>query len=218
VIGVIDCGAILFDLDGTLVDSAEAVTRTWEAWALMHKVSAAEVVTAAQGRRAIDTIRAFAPSSNLMSEVARVEAIELSELMSVRPLPGSYELLSMLATDKWAVVTSGSRKLATARINACAFPFPPVLVTADDVGRGKPDPEGYMSAALRLQVDPDDCVVFEDAPAGVKAGQAAGCTVVALSTTHRPSDLRGADGIIPNLAALRLQRKDGRLVFTLRDS
>jgi mannitol-1-/sugar-/sorbitol-6-phosphatase len=215
---MIECGAILFDLDGTLADSAEAVSASWAAWASIHKLNADEVVAAAQGRRSIDTIRTFAPASNLMSEVARIEAIELSELMSVRPLPGSYEILAMLATDKWAVVTSGSRKLATARLEACAFPLPKVLISADDVGRGKPDPEGYLAAALRLDVMPEDCIVFEDAPAGVRAGQDAGCTVIALTTTHRPTDLREADGMVPDLSAVRLQRKDGRIHLTLRAS
>jgi mannitol-1-/sugar-/sorbitol-6-phosphatase len=215
---VIDCAAILFDLDGTLADSAEAVSRSWAAWADMHGLDPETVIAAAQGRRAIDTIRSLAPSSNLMSEVARIEAIEMSELESVVPLPGAHDLISMLTDSPWAIVTSGTRKLAEARIAACSFPTPPVLITADDVGRGKPDPEGYIAATIRLNLDPEDCVVFEDAPAGVRAGQLAGCTVIALTTTHRCADLKAANGIVPNLASVRVQRKDGRLVFTLRSS
>jgi mannitol-1-/sugar-/sorbitol-6-phosphatase len=215
---VIDCAAILFDLDGTLADSAEAVSRSWAAWADMHDLDPEKVIRAAQGRRAIDTIRSLVPSSNLMSEVARIEAIELSELASVVPLPGAHDLLSMLADSPWAIVTSGTRKLAEARIAACSFPAPPVLITADDVGRGKPDPEGYIAAAIRLNLDAEDCVVFEDAPAGVTAGQYAGCTVVALTTTHNRTELKSANGIVPNLASVRVQRKDGRLVLSLRSA
>jgi mannitol-1-/sugar-/sorbitol-6-phosphatase len=215
---VIDCAAILFDLDGTLADSAESVSRSWAAWAEMHSLDPATVIRAAQGRRAIDTIRSLVPAANLMSEVARIEAIELSELASVQPLPGAHDLLSMLAESPWAIVTSGTRQLAEARIAACSFPTPPVLITADDVGRGKPDPEGYIGASIRLNLDAEDCVVFEDAPAGVKAGQHAGCTVIAVTTTHTCTDLKAANGIVPNLAAVRIQRKDGRLVLTLRST
>lgn len=213
---VIDCGAILFDLDGTLVDSSDAVARTWTTWASIHQLDPNDVFYAARGKRPIDTIRHFAPSSNLMTEVARLEAIEISELDSILALPGAYDIVEMIAADKWAVVSSGSRKLAQARIATCAFPRPPVVIGSEDVGRGKPDPEPYIAATIRLGVAPEDCMVFEDTPAGIQSAKTAGCTVVALTTTHAAADLKAADGMIPNLSAVRVQRKDGRLFLTLR--
>jgi mannitol-1-/sugar-/sorbitol-6-phosphatase len=213
---MLECGAILFDLDGTLTDSTATVERTWRVWANLHHLDGDTVATAAHGRRVIDTVRELAPNSNLMSELARLEAIELSELDSLRPLPGAYDILAMVEKDPWAIVTSGSRRLATARLVACGFPTPTVMVTADDVGRGKPDPEGYIAAAIRLDVATSDCVVFEDAPAGVAAGRTAGCTVIGLTTTHSAKDMTKAHGLVRSLADVRVQRKDHRLHLTVR--
>lgn len=215
-----DCGALLFDLDGTLVDSSTVMERTWSTWALMHGFNPKLVVGLAYGRRPIDTVRDFLPNGNLYSEVTRLEAIEWSELDQVVALPGALDALQMVLDNQWAVVTSGSRKLALGRIEASGLPRPKVLITGDDVGRGKPDPEGYMAAALRLGRNPADCLAFEDAPSGLAAARAAGCTVVALTTTHPSGRLQGvnAHGIVPNLAWVRLGRKDGRVQVTLRHS
>lgn len=215
---MIECGALLFDLDGTLVDSTEVVERTWRAWAEMHGFDPLVVIAAAHGRRAMDTVREFVPNGDLLSEVARLEAIELSELGAVRLLPGSSEILSMLLANQWAVVTSGTRRLAFGRLEVCDLPRPNVLIGAEDVGRGKPDPEGYLAAALRLNRHPSDCIAFEDAPAGLKAASAAGCTVIGLTTTHRADQLADAptNGLVPSLASVRLARKDGRLHLSLR--
>jgi mannitol-1-/sugar-/sorbitol-6-phosphatase len=213
---MLDCGALLFDLDGTLVDSTRTVERTWSIWAAMHDLNPLVVLNAAQGRRVIDTVREFLPDGNHYSEVTRLEAIELSEVDNVIALPGTTEALSMLGDNQWAVVTSGSRKLALGRLDAAFLPRPRVLISAEEVGRGKPDPEGYMAAALRIGVSPADCIAFEDAPSGLKAARAAGCTVIAMTTTHRVEQLHGADGIVPNLAWVRLGRKDGRIQLTLR--
>lgn len=217
---MIDCGALLFDLDGTLVDSTSVVERTWTAWSSMHGFDAAKVLAAAHGRRVLDTVRDFVPAGDLLSEVARLEAIELSELDAVVALPGARDTLAMLTDLQWAVVTSGSRRLAFGRLEACHLPRPSVLIGAEDVGRGKPDPEGYIAAALRLSIEPSDCIAFEDAPAGLKAASRAGCTVVGLTTTHRADQLTGnhTHGLVPSLASIRLARKDQRLHLTLRGS
>jgi mannitol-1-/sugar-/sorbitol-6-phosphatase len=215
---VIDCGALLFDLDGTLVDSSTVMERTWSTWAIMHGFNPKVVTALAHGRRAIDTVRDFLPNGNHYSEVTRLEAIELSELNDVFALPGAADALKMVMDGQWAVVTSGSRKLAMGRLEASGLPLPKVLIAGDDVGRGKPDPEGYIAAAIRLGRNPADCIAFEDAPSGLAAASAAGCTVVALTTTHAVGRLQGAKphGIIPNLAWIRLGRKDGRVQLTLR--
>ncbi len=213
---MIDCGALLFDLDGTLVDSAHVLERTWTTWASIHNLNAADVVAFVHGRRAIETVQHFVPGSNLLAEVARVQGIELSELESILPMPGAMETLDVLTPKQWAVVSSGSRALAIARLVAAGLETPPVLITAEDVGRGKPDPEGYLAAALRLGVDPMDCIVLEDSPSGVKAGKLAGCVVIGIASTHRPDELSAADGIVPSLTSIRFGRKDGRVALTLR--
>jgi mannitol-1-/sugar-/sorbitol-6-phosphatase len=213
---MLDCAAMLFDLDGTLVDSSAVVDRTWTAWSALHGLNSLEVLAAAQGRRALDTVRTFLPKGDLVSEVARLEALEMSEVHHVKALPGAMEALYMLMDHQWAVVTSGTRELAFARLDASGLPRPRVLVGARDVGRGKPDPEGYLSAALRLKVDPTDCIAFEDAPAGVDAAVAAGCTVIGLTTTHRIELMGHAAGIVPSLGAVRIARKDDRLHLLLR--
>jgi mannitol-1-/sugar-/sorbitol-6-phosphatase len=216
---VIDCGALLFDLDGTLVDSTAVVERTWTAWSSMHGFDPSKVLAAAHGRRTLDTVRDFVPAGDLLSEVARLEAIELSELDAVIALPGARDTLAMLTDSQWAVVTSGSRRLAFGRMEACHLPRPSVLIGAEDVGRGKPDPEGYIAAALRLGIETSDCIAFEDAPAGLQAASLAGCTVVCLTTTHRAEQFAGSryNGLVPSLAAIRIARKDHRIHLTLRD-
>jgi mannitol-1-/sugar-/sorbitol-6-phosphatase len=217
---VINCGALLFDLDGTLVDSTAVMERTWTAWSSMHGFDPSKVIAAARGRRTLDTVREFVPAGDLLSEVARLEAIELSELHAAIALPGARDTLAMLTDSQWAVVASGTRRLAFGRLEACHLPRPSVLIGAEDVGRGKPDPEGYMAAALRLAIDTADCIAFEDAPAGIQAASLAGCTVVGLTTTHRAEQLTGSpfDGLVPSLAAIRIARKDHRLHLTLRDN
>ena len=214
---MIDCAALLFDLDGTLVDSTIVVERTWRAWAELHGLDPALVLSTVQhGRRAMDSVRELVPDAEHIAEVQRLEAIELSELAALSALPGALAMLGMLLPKQWAVVTSGGRKLARARLEACELPVPQVLVAADDVSRGKPDPEGYIAAALRLAVDPTDCIVFEDSPAGVEAGRLAGCTVIGLTTTHHHDELTKANGLVPNLAHVRVGRKNGRLHIGLK--
>ena len=215
---MIDCGAVLFDLDGTLVDSTLAIERTWTAWSTLHGLDPATVVVGGQGRRSIDTVRQFLPEGDILNELARLEAIELSELGNVTALPGARDALAMLDPHQWAVVTSGARKLAFGRLEASSLPRPNVLIGAEDVGRGKPDPEGYIAAALRLSIDPTDCIAFEDAPAGLHAASWAGCTVIGLTTSHRADQMTGVHthGLIPSLASVRLARKDERIHLTLR--
>jgi sugar-phosphatase len=189
--------AALIDLDGVLVDSEAAATRTWEWWASLRGLDPAPFVRS-HGRPSRETIAEFAPELDAEIEAAVVEEHETRDTAGVVALPGAAEMLR--AARPIAVVTSGGRRLAEARLQAAGLPRPEVLVTADSVARGKPDPEPYLLAAKRLGVPPACCTVFEDAPAGVRAGRAAGMRVVALTTTVAARELDGADRIVANLA------------------
>jgi sugar-phosphatase len=189
--------AALIDLDGVLVDSEAAATRTWEWWASLRGLDPAPFVRS-HGRPSRETIAEFAPELDADDEAAVVEEHETRDTAGVVALPGAAEMLR--AARPIAVVTSGGRRLAEARLQAAGLPRPDVLVTAESVARGKPDPEPYLLAAKRLGVPPARCTVFEDAPAGVRAGRAAGMRVVALTTTVAACELDGADRIVANLA------------------
>lgn len=194
--------AILFDMDGTLVESDEAVARSWAAWAREYRVAEADLVRVAHGVPSDGTIRLLRPDltgAALDAAVARQLELQYDDLDDVVALPGAHALLAALdaARIPWAVVTSADRRLAEARLGAAGI-VAPVLVARDDVRHGKPDPEGYRAAAAELGVDPATCLVVEDAQAGLDAGRAAGAATAAL---------RGLDGDLrpsglPELTAL----------------
>lgn len=198
------CRGVLFDLDGVLVDSTPAVARVWAWWAREHGFDADTVVQQGHGRPSIATIRELLPNSDHEAESREVERREIEEIADVIPLPGACELLGALPPEKWAIVTSCTRRLAEVRIGAAGLPKPKNLVTSNDVKRGKPDPEPYRKGAQILAVPAEACVVFEDAPAGIRAGKGAGARVVALRTTARDAELEeaGADWIINDCSEL----------------
>jgi sugar-phosphatase len=198
------CRALISDLDGVLVDSTAVVERVWREWALENQLDPQEVLAVAHGRRTIDTIRMITPHLDAQQETDRLEDKEarLSDGMLV--IPGAPALLAGLPAGRWAIVTSGSLLIATARLAAGKLPVPEVLVTANDVSAGKPDPQGYRLAATRLGIAPQDCVVIEDSPAGIAAGKAAGMRVVALPTTHAIAELDQADWIAGGLGEIEL--------------
>jgi sugar-phosphatase len=202
---VIRCGAILFDLDGVLMDSRVAVERAWERWAAGHGIDPVAVLAEAHGRRTIDTIRAIAPLLDVETEARRLEDAEAVDFDGVTTLPGAAELLGALPSGSWTVVTSGTRALATGRLAHGGLPIPEQLITADDVERGKPDPQPYLAGAAALGVDPADCLVIEDAPAGIEAGKAAGMTVLAVATTFEAGALAAADYVVGSLADVALR-------------
>ena len=213
------CRALLFDLDGVLADSTASVEHHWRAWAERHGLDPDALLQVVHGRRAIDTIRDVAPTLDAEAELAALVAAEAGDTAGVTASPGAAALLPRLPAGAWAVVTSGVRAVALARLQACGLPLPLLLVPADEITRGKPDPEGYLAAAARLGVAPPDCVVFEDAPAGVAAARAAGMRCVALTTTHAASALTHADRIAPSLAGVQVTielASDGGATFTLR--
>ena len=202
----IQCRGMLFDLDGVLVDSTPAVARVWTIWANKHGFVPDEVVRQAHGRPSMTTIRELLPNADHDAENREVERGEIEDVDGVVPLPGALELLQSLPPDRWTIATSCTRRLAEVRIRAAGLPMPKHLITSDDVQRGKPDPEPYIKAAKILGFSPDDCIVAEDAPAGIRAGKAAAARVLALRTTATDPELTqaGATWIINDLASLRL--------------
>lgn len=206
--------AILFDLDGVLVDSTAAVERAWLGWADQHGFLYEEVIHHAHGRRTAETIAAVAPHLDAQAEALALEDDEVTRATEIAPLPGAHNLLRQLVGASWAIVTSGPRRLAGARIEACGFPTPPVLVTGDDVAIGKPNPEGYIKAARSLGVDAADCIVFEDAPAGIEAARASGALVIALTSTYGVAELGEADSHVETLAQVTATiRPNGTIVL-----
>jgi mannitol-1-/sugar-/sorbitol-6-phosphatase len=195
--------ALLFDNDGTLVSSLESVHRCWTRWAEEFGITAEEFARVElHGRPAVEIAADLLPADIVPQALSRIEQLEVEDVPNggVHLLPGTRAFLDALPADRWAVVTSATRRLAEARLEAVGI-LPKTLVAADDVTRGKPDPEPYLLAARELGVDPARCVVFEDAPAGLRAGRAAGMTTVALTTTHQAHEL-DADLVVENLSAL----------------
>lgn len=190
-------GAFLVDLDGVLVDSQAAAARSWTWWASRHSLDPGPFIEA-HGRPSREAIAELAPELDADAEAALVEEREISDTDGVVALPGAAAILA--AARPVAIVTSGGRRLADARLRAAGLRRPEVLVSVDSISHGKPHPEPYLFAAQRLGVSPGSCTVFEDAPAGVAAGKAAGMRVVALTTTVGAEDLGAADRIVTNLA------------------
>lgn len=198
------CRGVLFDLDGVLVDSTPAVARVWGWWARQHGFDADEVVRRAHGRPCIESLREFLPNANHEAESKELERREIEDTEGVIPLPGAMELLRVIPPEKWAIVTSCTRRLAEVRIAAAGLPKPKQMVTSSDIKHGKPNPEPYLKGARILGATGEECVVIEDAPAGIRAGKAAGAHVIALRTTASDKELReaGADWIVNDCAEL----------------
>jgi sugar-phosphatase len=197
---------VLFDVDGTLVDSTPLVERAAREWAAEYGIDAAAYIAAAHGRRTADTVADFLPPGLVREATERLDALEAADVAHVLAIPGARELLSAMHGLPWAVVTSMDAVQLEARSNAAGIPLPEVAVTASDVDAGKPDPSGYLLAARRLGADPRHCVIIEDSPAGVHAGRTAGATVVAVTTSHDADELREADLIVPNLTPITATR------------
>jgi sugar-phosphatase len=196
------CRAILFDLDGVLVDSAECVEKTWREWARRHHLDPDRVIALAHGRRAIETVRLIAPELSADAELAELAASEATTAEGVYEITGARELLERLPASGWGVVTSGIRSVAEFRLRYTRLPLPTVMVCADEITRGKPDPEGYLTAAARLGRAAADCVVIEDTPAGIESAHAAGMRVVAITTTYPLERLTDADAVVERLTDL----------------
>jgi mannitol-1-/sugar-/sorbitol-6-phosphatase len=196
------CRAILFDLDGVLVDSAERVEKTWREWAARHHLDAELVIAAAHGRRTVETVALVAPDLSADAELRALETSEATNSDGIYEIAGARDLLQQLPPERWAVVTSGIRAVAEFRIRHTGLPMPAIMICAEEISRGKPDPEGYLAAAEQLGVSPGDCVVIEDAPPGIEAAKAAGMRAIAIATTYPPERLEAADLIVTHLADL----------------
>ena len=194
--------AVLFDLDGVLVESREATERVWLAWASRNGIDEDALRSAMHGVRSGDVVRALRPDLDAVAEAGDIERAQAEDVAGLAAIPGAVLALRALRGDRVAVVTSGTRALALARLGAVGIEPPPVVVFADDVVRGKPDPEGYLTAARRLGVDPVEALVVEDAPPGIEAAKAAGMAAVALPSTHAREELGRADVVLDSLEAL----------------
>ena len=208
--------AFLFDMDGTILNSIPATERVWSRWALKHGLDVATFLPTMHGVRGIDTItRLGLPGVDPVAEAKEVEQGEMEDVDGILPIPGAIAFLSALPLDRWGIVTSAPVALAHRRLAAAGIPLPKVIVTAGDVTKGKPAPDGYRLGAERLGFEPADCLVFEDVPAGILAGEAAGAHVVVMTATHHhPIEtshplLKSYEGLTPEADAdgkLRLVR------------
>jgi sugar-phosphatase len=204
--------AMLFDMDGTLLSSIEAAERVWTRWAAQFGIDARTFLHDIHGRRAVDSVRRLKiPGVDPEAEAHAITLAEIEDVEGVRAIPGAREFVSTLPKDRWAIVTSAPRALAVRRLEAAGLMAPSVFITAEDIPKGKPDPACYQLAARQLGWSADDCLVFEDAAAGIRAGEAAGAAVVVITATHqRPMDTRHPSYL--DYSSLQATiRPDGRL-------
>jgi sugar-phosphatase len=198
------CSAILFDLDGVLVDSTRAVDREWREWAARKGVDGDAIMAIAHGVRTIEVIRRVAPHLDVEAEAAAIENHEAGDQRGVAVMPGAIDLVKSIPDGRWGVVTSGSRQLATNRLRYCGLPVPEVLVTSDDVTEGKPHPEPYLKGAKGLGFAPEECLVIEDAPAGIESARAGGMKVVGITSTYAADALGLSDAVVGQLGQIQV--------------
>lgn len=201
----IECAGVLFDMDGTLVDSTAIVERAWGSWAKRHNLEFAEVLAFSHGRPTTDTLEHFLPGFDFSGELAELQQYEETEREGLVPVQGAAAAVMAVQAGKWAVVTSATRRLAEIRLTAAGLILPPVLVTADRIRQGKPHPEGFLCAARELDISVADCLVFEDSGAGIEAGIRAGMQVIGLRTTL-PREQLGCKWTVDDFRGVRFQK------------
>lgn len=207
----VETKGILFDMDGVLVSSIGSVVRSWKQWAKMYDVPDAENYEVPHGMRAIEIVRRLRPDIDPVVGLRAIEDMEVEDMADLTVLPGVKRLLEGLPPERWAIVTSATRRLLLARLTAAGLPIPERIISGDMVERGKPDPEPYRRGAELLGVRPEECVVVEDAPSGVGAGVAAGCRVLGVLGTHSAEELREADWVATSLEGLTVTAKSDGL-------
>lgn len=202
----IRCKGVLFDMDGILISSLGSVERSWTKWAVLRGIDPEYACRVAHGCRAIDTLAHLRPDLDSEAELKIIEDIEVEDNEGLSVLPGVLELLAALPANRWTVVTSATERLARVRLAVGGIPVPERLVTADLVTKGKPHPEPFLAGAALLGFAPEECVVFEDSSSGVKAGRAAGCTVIATTFSHPIESLDAAHYLVTDLTKVRVER------------
>jgi mannitol-1-/sugar-/sorbitol-6-phosphatase len=210
------CKAVVFDMDGTLVDSTHVVESAWDWWAKRHRIPLEAVLSFSHGRPSIATMEHFWPGRDHTEELEEMARYEERELNGIHAVAGAADVVRALHNQPWAVVTSAWRTLAEARLTAAGLPVPTVLVPVDEIGKGKPDPEGFLSAAALLGVQPDECLVFEDTRPGIHAGINAGMQVVGILTTVSADELNHRP-LIRDFRDVTIRPEGDRLNLELRD-
>ncbi|WP_260177969.1 HAD family hydrolase [Tunturibacter empetritectus] len=195
---------ILFDMDGVLVSSIGSVVRCWREWAEHYGIPNAEIFMVPHGMRAIEIVKSLVPEIDPEEGLRYIEDLEMNDVADLVVLPGVKALLESLPAERWAIVTSATRRLLLGRLKAAGLPVPERIISADMVERGKPDPEPYQRGAELLGLRPEDCLVVEDAPSGVDAGLAAGCQVLGVAGTHTVEDLKGAQWVVRSLEGVSM--------------
>jgi mannitol-1-/sugar-/sorbitol-6-phosphatase len=199
---VVECSGLLFDMDGVLVSSIGSVNRCWRRWAEHYGVANAEEIEIPHGKRAVDIMEEMVPGIDKVEGLRLIEDMEIEDVDDLKVMHGVRELLGKLPPEKWAIVTSATRRLLLGRLKAAELPVPERIISGDMVERGKPDPEPYRRGAELIHARPSDCIVVEDAPSGVSAGVAAGCRVLGVLGTHEEAELleAGVSWVVESLA------------------
>jgi len=212
----ISCKGVLFDMDGILISSLGSVERSWTRWAEMRGVDPVYACRIAHGCRSIETVALLRPDLDSEAENLLIEGMEIEDVEGIAVLPGVLQLLAASPKSSWTVVTSATEPLARVRLAAGGIPVPDRIVNANSVAQGKPHPAPYLAGAELLGLRPEECVVFEDAASGAKAGQAAGCTVVATTFSHSVESLAAAHYLIPDLTGVEVVTLNGDQGMVLR--
>ncbi len=210
----VETQGLLFDMDGVLISSIGSVVRCWREWCRLYDVPGAETYEVPHGMRAIEILHGLRPDIDAAEGLRVIEDLEIDDTADLQVLPGVQALLGQLPPERWAIVTSATRRLLLGRLAAAGLPTPGRIIAADDVSRGKPDPEPYRRGAELLGLAPGQCIVVEDAPSGVSAGLAAGCRVLGVLGTHTVSDLPHATWLVHSLAEIELATSDSSLTLT----
>jgi sugar-phosphatase len=203
-VSIFKASAIIFDLDGVLANSISVVEEAWGIWSAEKGLDFARVLQVAHGRRKPEILEIVAPHLDPAPEIERLMQLEADRIAAVRPIPGAAKFVASLPPGRWAIATSGERRGAIARLKQVGIPVPQVLIASEDVERGKPNPKIYLKAAAGLAIAPENCVVFEDAPAGIEAARAAGMTAIAVLTTYPVSAFHVDIAKIPNFEEVNL--------------
>jgi sugar-phosphatase len=215
---MMEAAALLFDMDGVLVDSRATIDRVRRRWARHRGLDEEAVVRLPHGQKTRDIIAAVAPHLDVMEEVRWLDADEEHDLDGIMAIPGAARLLASLAPEAWAVVTSSGRELALKRLGAAGLPLPRTLIAGDMVAQGKPAPDGYLRGARELGARVAACIVVEDALAGIEAGLAAGMRVIGVATTYPRGRLVRATAIVADLSEIAAEHRGGGLIVRLHSS